>query len=181
MERYIALLRGVNVGGNNKVSMPLLKKSFEEIGFLDVVTYINSGNIIFSCEEVDEEDLQSQCRRVISDVFQLNISVCVISAKDLSAAMENVPTWWGNDSESSHNAIFVIKPVDAKVLVEQNSDIKPEYENIASYGQVIFWSAPVRTFSKTRWSKVVSSSAYASVTIRNANTTRKLLQLVNPL
>jgi uncharacterized protein (DUF1697 family) len=58
---------------------------------------------------------------------------------------------------------------------------KPEYEQVSFYGQVIFWSAPIQTFSRTRWSKIVGKSAYQSVTIRNANTTKRLLQLLEPL
>jgi len=55
--------------------------------------------------------------------------------------------------------------------------IKPEYEKIDYYGRIVFWSAPIKTFSRTRWSKVVGSSVYSSITLRNANTVKKLLQL----
>ncbi len=75
MEKYLALLRGVNVGGNNKVPMPLLKNAFEDVGFSQVSTYINSGNIIFSSEEKDIVALQQKCRNVILDVFGLDIAV----------------------------------------------------------------------------------------------------------
>jgi uncharacterized protein (DUF1697 family) len=56
MEKYIALLRGVNVGGKNKISMSELKTAFEEGGFADIRTYINSGNVIFSCDITSEPD-----------------------------------------------------------------------------------------------------------------------------
>jgi Uncharacterized protein conserved in bacteria len=177
MEKYIALLRGINVGGKNKISMAELKNMFEKLGFFDVSSYINSGNIIFSSNDIDEEELIRKCRSEIAKQFKLDISVTVISAKDLSEALENAPAWWDSDPQSKHNAIFVIPPAVAEDIIENVGAAKTEYEQVGVYGQVIFWSAPIATFSKTRWSKVVSSDAYGSITIRNANTAKKLLQL----
>lgn len=178
MQKYIALLRGINVGGKNKIAMPELKKLFEDIGYKDVVTYINSGNVIFSSPEEEEANIRKDCESEIVEKFQLDILVTIISAKDLSKALQNAPSWWDKDSEAKHNAIFVIPPATATQIIEQVGIEKPEYEQISYYGQVIFWSAPIQTFSKTRWSKIVGKPAYHSITIRNANTTKKLLQLL---
>lgn len=178
MKKYIALLRGINVGGNNKISMSELKIMFEDNGYKDVVTYINSGNVIFSSYDDDEKEIKKKCETAIADKFKLNIVVTIISAKDLSTALYNAPAWWDKDTESKHNAIFVIPPATAAEIIEQVGIAKPEYEQVSSYGQVIFWSAPIETFSKTKWAKIVGKSVYNSVTIRNANTTKKLLQLL---
>lgn len=180
MEKYIALLRGVNVGGNNKIVMPLLKSAFMEAGFQDVMTYINSGNILFSSAEHDILALQQACRKTILDTFQLDIAAAVISAADLSTALAHAPAWWGDDAEAKHNAIFTIAPETAESILATVGAAKPDYERAAQHGRVIFWSAPIKTFSKTRWSKIVSTTAYSSITIRNANTTKKLLQLSLP-
>lgn len=177
MEKYIALLRGINVGGNNKVPMPELKPLFEQNGFADVVTYINSGNIIFASDITDTEKLKSECVRLLAEKYPFDIPVAVISVKDLSKALDNAPPWWNTDKDSKHNAIFVIPPVTVKEVFRQVGEAKPEYEKVDYYGRVIFWSAPLKTFSKTRWSKVVQSSVYNSITIRNANTATKLVQL----
>ncbi|MCE5342032.1 MAG: DUF1697 domain-containing protein [Eubacteriales bacterium] len=174
MEKYIALLRGVNVGGNNIIPMPSLKAAFEEAGFAEVSTYINSGNIIFSSENENLLALQQKCHHAILHAFQLDIAVAVISAKDLREALEHAPKWWDKDDEAKHNAIFVIAPADAEAVMESVGEAKPEYEQVAHYGQVIFWSAPIKTFSRTRWAKIVSTSAYQTITIRNANTAKKL-------
>lgn len=175
-ERYVALLRGVNVGGKNKVSMSLLKAAFEQEGFREVSTYINSGNVIFSCSKTDSAFLQQKCRQAVQNQFQLDIPVAVLSARDFSAAMDHAPVWWDHDRESKHIAIFVIAPASAAAMV-QEIGIKQAYEQVAQHGQVIFWSAPIRTFSRTRWSNIVASAAYSTITIRNANTVKKLLQL----
>lgn len=177
MHKYIALLRGINVGGRNKVSMPELITAFEENGFTDVKTYINSGNVIFSSEIANEAELKSTCEYVITEKFKLNIPVAIISANDLSAALQNAPDWWGTGGETKHNAIFVLSPATPKTIIEQVGDIKPEYEQIGYFGQVIFWSAPIKTLSKVRWIRIIGTPAYDSITIRNANTTKKLLHL----
>lgn len=178
MKKYVALLRGVNVGGKNKISMPLLKAAFEDAGFSGVTTYINSGNILFSSQQQDRVTLQKSCQQIIRDTFQLEIAVAVLSESELQDALKHAPDWWDNDSDSKHNALFVIAPASADSIIEAVGQSKPEYEQVAYHGPVIFWSAPLKTFSRTRWSKIVSTSAYSSVTIRNANTAKRLLQLL---
>ena len=178
MSIYIALLRGINVGGKNKIPMPELKSAFEESGFVNVKTYINSGNVIFSSSISNEERLKRECEFLIADKFKFDISVAVISRNSLSDALHNAPVWWDNDSRSKHNALFVIPPVTAETIINQIGTFNPEYEQVGFYGQIIFWSAPLKTFSRTRLTKIVSKPVFLNVTIRNANTTKKLLQLV---
>ena len=123
--------------------------------------------------------LQQRCRQIIMDTFGLHIITAVISAEEYADALNHAPNWWDNDVDSKHNAIFVIKPVTVAEVIEAVGETKPGYEQAASYGQVIFWSAPIKTFSQTRWSQVVSAKTlYNSVTIRNANTAKKLLHFL---
>ncbi|HHY81664.1 MAG TPA: DUF1697 domain-containing protein [Clostridiales bacterium] len=175
--KYIALLRGINVGGKNKVSMKELKKLLEENGFQDVVTYINSGNIIFSSDNSDVEFLKRNFEALIYEKFKLHISLMVISADELTEALENAPDWWGADKESKHNAIFVIPPATIDEVFNEVGEAKAEYEKVSSFGKVIFWSAPLKTFSRTRWSKITEKSVYDKITIRNSNTVKSLVEL----
>jgi uncharacterized protein (DUF1697 family) len=210
MTRYIALLRGVNVGGNNKIAMPELKAAFTATGFENVSTYINSGNVFFN-SALDEATAQSLCERTIAATFGLNISVGVITTGELRAALKNAPDWWNIGADIKHNAIFVIDPASAERVCADVGETKPEYEKIAYHGKVVFWSAPLATFSRTRWSKITGHRATynrtprekgrralnramllrtiqrrfaaffaakcRAITIRNANTTLKLLEL----
>jgi uncharacterized protein (DUF1697 family) len=200
-DRYIALLRGINVGGNNKIAMSELKLGFESCGFGNVVTYINSGNVLFDntaagAQNADADapvviaELKSICETMILQRFELSIAVNIISAASLLAAVEHAPSWWSNDKDSTHNAIFVIPPLTAEeanaALGSSNGSPdgspdgspKSEYEKIFCHSQVIFWTAPRKTFSRSRWAKVVSNKPiYNAITIRNANTTKKLAEL----
>ena len=77
MKRHIALLRGINISGKNKVPMAELKKCFEAAGFLEVKTWLNSGNVVFSCEEADAAALADRIERMMQCEFGLDIPVFV--------------------------------------------------------------------------------------------------------
>ncbi len=176
--RYIALLRGINVGGHNKISMPNLKAAYERRGFKNVATYINSGNIIFD-SPLDKTDLKDTCEALIVEEFGLNVTVCILSSTDLASALAHAPKWWNEAPNSRHNAFFVIPPATAESLCARVGATKEEYEKVAYHGMVIFWSAPLTSFSRTRWSKIISTdkTVYHAITVRNANTTLNLAEL----
>ena len=178
MLKYIALLRGINVGGKNKIIMADLKSSCERQGFENVVTYINSGNIIFDSDITDETVLKAICEKRISADFGLDIVVCIISAADLREALANAPAWWNEAPDARYDAFFVIPPMTAAEICAKVGEARAEYEKAHYYGKVIFWSAPMATFSRTRWSKITKDKAiYSAVTVRNANTALKLAEL----
>jgi len=177
MTEYIALIRGINVGGKNAVSMTKLKESLLNIGFENVSSYINSGNIIFESQETDLIKLVATFANILTIEFAVITKVAVLSVKEIHDSLQHAPEWWGQDPNSKHNAIFVIAPADVREVLEGVGDAKPEYEKIDAYNHVIFWSAPIDTFSRTRWSKIVSTNAYDKITIRNFNTTKKLVDL----
>ena len=181
MDKYIALLRGINISGKNKVSMPLLKMAFENMGFFNVNTYINSGNVLFSSVNNDKSEICSLCKALIAERFMLDIPMAILSLKELSEALDNAPAWWdiNSDEEVIHQAIFPIQPITTEEVYEAVGEAKPEYEQVTYYKNVIFWSAPRATLSRTRWYKIASSSVNNKVTIRNANTTKKLRLLSN--
>lgn len=175
--RYIALLRGVNVGGKNKLPMPTLKAAFEQEGFTEVASYINSGNLFFSSGLDDPLQLRARCEGLIAKDFALEVPVAVFPAQTLVEALAHAPGWWGGGRDSAHNAIFVMPPATMAEIFAEVGEAKPEYEQVDYYGPVIFWSAPLKTFSRTRLSKVVGGRARRNITIRNANTARRLAEL----
>src|SRR5689334_538995 len=80
---FVALLRAVNVGGNNMISMSALKKSFETLGFTHVSTYINSGNIIFNAKETDARKLEQKIERMLAKEYELSSKVVVRSVSEM--------------------------------------------------------------------------------------------------
>jgi uncharacterized protein (DUF1697 family) len=176
MHTYIALLRGINVGGNNKIDMKQLRTAFVEAGFSEAWTYINSGNVIFSSDK-DTATVQTDCETLIVEQFGLNIAVAVLTAEELVDSLAHAPDWWGKDPDSKHNAIFVIQPATAADVCAEVGEIKPEHEKCAYWGNLIFWSAPMKTFSRTRWGTVSKRTTYQKITIRNSTTAFKLAEL----
>jgi len=176
--KYIALLRGINVGGNNTVPMAELRACFEEAGFTNVTTYINSGNVFFDSSEKSDAKLVEICEAAIENRVGFRVICAVISADELHDSLTHAPNWWGKDApDIKHNALFVIAPKTANEVMEEVGEPKPEYEKVATHGRVIFWSAPVKTFGRTRYGKIVGTKAYQNVTIRNSNTAKKLVEL----
>ena len=178
MGRYVALLRGINVGGKNKVTMPELAALFARNGMRRVATYINSGNVIFESEIADTEHLKARCEAFLAERYPFDIPVVVLSAVEVTLAMANAPAWWNTDATATNNAFYVIPPATVQEVFAQEGAHRPEYEQVASHGRVIFWTAARKTFSRTRWSKIVQLPAYRYVTLRNANTALRLAQLL---
>ena len=97
MRRYIALLRGVNISGKNKVPMAELKLGFESLGFPDVRTWLNSGNVVFSSEETEPAALTGQIEGMIQRRFGLEIPVFVLPQEELADTLRHAPDWWGTE------------------------------------------------------------------------------------
>jgi len=176
--KYLALLRGVNMIGNNIIIMSELKAAFKNQGFENVATYINSGNVMFSSDIADEATLQYKCEKLISDNFNLNIAVCIISADDLRKTIANAPDWWNNIPDAKHDAFFVISPMTAAGIFAHMGVVEEKYEQVAHHGKIVFWSAPMATISRTRWLKISKDKQiYRALTVRSANTALKLAEL----
>ena len=118
--RFIALLRGINISGKNKISMPELKTALGETGFADVKTYLNSVNVIFSDDETDTVKLAEGIRAIILEIFKLEIPVFVISQDELKELLSKAPSWWGSDSKDIYdNLIFAITPYSIETVAEK--------------------------------------------------------------
>lgn len=177
--RYVALLRGINVGGRNVVKMADLRAAVERAGVQDVTTYINSGNLLFSTG-LDEPAAQALCQDVIARELGLDVSVCVISASDLRQAMAQAPDWWNDGPDSKHNVFFAIPPATVDEICSRVGPVRQEHEKALGVERVVFWSAPVVTFSRTRWSKMISTdkTVHHAITVRNARTALTLARMV---
>lgn len=179
MERYIALLRGVNISGKNKIVMAELKKAFEEGEFLEVKTYLNSGNVIFSRKKDSIEIITNQIEEMIKKQFNLNISVFVISSKKLEDILLHAPTWWGNDDKEIYdNLILIIPPANFDEVYGEIGKPKEELEKIENYQNAIFWSFNRKKYQKTNWwSKTANANIASKLTIRTANTIKKIVKM----
>ncbi len=176
MERYIALLRGINISGKNKIAMSELKAGFIKQGYSAVSTYLNSGNVVFSSNEDDISVHAETIKTMIKNQFSLDIPVFIISQKELQEILNNAPDWWGgNNKEIYDNLIFMFPELSYDQFYNEIGDLKDGYEKACNYKNAIFWSFKRKDYQKTNWwSKTASSAVSDKITIRTANTIRKI-------
>lgn len=174
---YVALLRGINVGGNNKIDMKLLKQTFEQAGMNDVVTYINTGNIIFSYNGQSKPELSSILEAAIHNDFGLQIKVVVLSIDDVRQIINAIPDTWKNDKDMSSDVMFLWDEIDDESVLE-NLVIKPNIDTVKYVPGAILWSVAKENVIKSGKSKIIGSKIYKQVTVRNVNTARKIFELM---
>ncbi len=172
---YIALLRGINVGGNNIIKMAELRECITGLGFKNVRTYIQSGNILFETTEQDSQVLETHIQKAIAEQFSINLTVVVVKKQTLQKIIDDAPLWWGNNDQWKHNLIFLIRPFVVKDFVAAIGELKPDIEAIKAGDGVIYQSISKDSFGKTTSGKLASNPIYKKMTIRNFNTANKLL------
>jgi uncharacterized protein (DUF1697 family) len=179
MKRYIALLRGINISGKNKVPMTELRKCFETLDFMEVKTCLNSGNVIFSCKDTDAAELVNRIERMIQHQFSLNIPVFVIPQEELADILRHTPDWWGTENQEIYdNLIFILPPATFPDVYHEIGAPKAGLEQIQEYQSVVFWSFSRKEYQKTNWwSKTASIPLGSKLTIRTANTIRKIVKM----
>lgn len=179
MKRYIALLRGINVSGKNKISMSELKKGIAALGFTEVVTCLNSGNVIFSSTLNERDTLSNKIKSMTKDRFGLDIPIFTILQQELEDLLKNAPDWWGTDNEEIYdNLIFMMPLLSYKEFYDEIGAPKAEYERIHHYKNIIFWSFSRKDYQKTNWwSKTANSNISDRITIRTANTVKKIMRM----
>lgn len=175
--KYIVLLRGINISGKNKISMAELKSELDK-NYQNVLTYLNSGNVILNSDE-DKEYIMNDIYSVIKNKFNLDIPVFVITMNELENILNNSPKWWGTSNKETYdNLIFIIPPTKYEEVYNVIGEPKTDIEQIMEYNNSIFWTFDLKNYRKSIWwVKTASTSIKDKITIRTANTIKKILEL----
>jgi uncharacterized protein (DUF1697 family) len=173
--KYVALLRGINVGKGARVPMKTLKSLLERLGLGDVVTYLNSGNVVF-----DSGLSASKLTQLIEDelerAFGENIPTLVKTSAEVIAIAESIPSEWGsNDGEQTYVA-YLFSDVDNPSLVSE-LPVKRQFMSIFYTPGAIVWNIKRENYNRSQITKIVGHSSYARMTTRNVSTARKLAAL----
>ena len=174
---YVALLRGINVGGNAVVSMKDLKTCFERLGLQDVRTYINSGNIIFNDSRSDMPRLTRVIESGIKAHCKMDIRVVIKSQKDLAAICRKMPRDWVTDKVMRTDVMFLWDEVDTPEMIAA-IPVNPQVDRLLHVKGALICNITREDYGKSKVPKMLGSRFYKNMTARNANTTRKLLELM---
>lgn len=176
--RYVALLRGVNVGGKGIVSMAALAETFRALGFDGVRTYLNSGNVIFSAPATPETTLAAKIERAIEDDTGLPVSVLVLDDAAVRSIVAAIPTSWVTDTTVRTDVLFLWPDVDEPGVLERLPR-NPEVDDVRYTPGAVIWRIDRANANRSREARFVGTPLYKRMTIRNANTTRKLHELLS--
>ena len=177
--KYIVLLRGINISGKNKIPMSELKKVLEENQYANVSTYLNSGNVILESNIKNEEAIMKDIYEIVKAKFNLGIPIFVTNESTLESILSNSPEWWGTSNKEIYdNLIFIIPPVKFEDVYNAIGEPKENLEKIKEYNNSIFWYYDLKNYRKSNWwVKTASVDIKDKITIRTANTMKKILEL----
>lgn len=179
MLHYLALLRGINVGGNNIIKMADLKACFEQMGFSDVKTYIQSGNVIFKSKEKNLEKLTRKIEACLSKTFNYPGRTVVISADMLKKVIAEVPKRFGSDKEKyRYDVIFLRAPMTPQEALKQ-VQTRDDVDQAHAGHHALYFSRLIAQATKSYLPKIIQLPVYQFMTIRNWNTTMKLWGLMS--
>jgi len=180
MSTYVVLLRGINVGGKNKVPMAALRECLAELGFSNVSTYIASGNVILDSYESPDE-IATRVEAALPARFRLDdevIRALVLSHDQLKAVIDNKPEGFGDEPDKyACDAIFLIGIDSAEAMAVFSP--REGVDSVWPGDGVIYSQRLSAQRTKSRLGKIVGTLAYRSMTIRSWRTTTKLLQLLS--
>ena len=178
MPLYVALLRGINVGGNNKIKMNELAAYFESLGFTDVRTYIQSGNVIFRADEPDQARLRARLEAALSEAFQYDANLMLREDEEMRAIVAQAPEGFGSQPEVyRYNVLFLQKPIRADEVI-RDIPVKEGVDQAFAGDGVLYFSHLMAKAGQSRLSRIIQLPVYKDLTIRNWNTTTKLAALM---
>ena len=176
--RYVALLRGINVGGRNKVAMADLRAAFEEAGHQEVTTYIQSGNVLFESDRPRAE-LEDDVEATLERRFGVPLVVVVRSHRQLRAVVEKAPPGFGQQPDRFHSdVVFLRAPLTASKamrVVETRDEVDEAWPGTG----VVYFARLSERRTQSKMSKIVGTPEYQLMTIRSWTTTTKLLHLLD--
>lgn len=178
MTRYALLVRGINVGGKNKVVMAQLRQELTELGLEKVETYINSGNIFFT-SRVLKDQLVEKLEALFAVHYPFIQSFSLLSQEDYEEELKKLPDWWTKDL-ARKDVLFYTESLDVDQVIAtvESLELKDEVVHFGRLG--IFWGKfTEESYYATAYHKyLLKMPFYRHITIRNAKTFDKIGQML---
>jgi len=174
---YVAFLRAVNVGGKSVVSMAAISDALVALGLSGVRTYINSGNVIFSTRASGAQQLAARIEKALEQHTGIAIKVLVMDDKTLKEMVAAIPAGWVDDKTMRTYVLLLWKELDDRTTLDR-LPIKPGVDELRYTPGAVIWRVDRENVGRSQMNRIVGSALYKKITIRNANTMRKLNELI---
>ena len=175
--RHIVLLRGINLGARNRVSMPELREVLRRAGFEEVQTYLQSGNVVLAAEEPPDK-VAARCRRAITRALDLEIEVLARTRDELAAVVGRNPLAKVATDPKRYQVSFLERELDAKLLA-QLEELAVAPERLVAIGRELYAWHPRGVARSKLWARLADRRLGVAATARNWTTVTKLLELAD--
>lgn len=178
--RYVLLLRGINVGGRNKIVMAELRQQVLDLGYDQVETYINSGNLFFDAKKKKEE-IEADFRDFFASHYPFVEAFSLLSARDYATEVAQLPAWW-QEELARKDVLFFTEGLDKQAIVDYIQSLHLGDEVLHFSEHAIYWGKySESSYLQTAYHKQLTKSPfYKQVTIRNGNTFSALSNYLIP-
>jgi uncharacterized protein (DUF1697 family) len=177
-QQYLALLRGINVGGKNLIKVTDLKACFEKHGFEDTSTYIQSGNVLFASDETGQVKLTDTIERMLSQTFNYRSRVIVVPLQQLKEIIAEAPGGFGAEPETRKYDVIFLKPPLTPTEAMQSVETREGVDRAWPGHHALYFARLTAELTQTRLSRLTSKPAYQQMTIRTWGTVNKLAALL---
>lgn len=174
MKKYIAFLRGINVGGNKKIKMITLRASIEKAGFKKVQSYIQSGNILFNCNQESVLSISKKIEAVILKDFRLEVPVLVTTKESIMSILKDYPF---TNSEEKNQYFVLLHNSPDKALVENFNTLKFETEDYYLTENCVYLDCKQGAGKAKLNNNLVEKKLKVTATTRNLKTMQKIVEL----
>lgn len=171
----LALLRGINVGGNNKIDMARLRTVFTELGCERVRTYINTGNVLYAGSPG-----RDHIEAAITTTFGLRIPVLVRDRPAIGSICDELPAEWVNDQAMKCDVMFLWDDIDDPSVLDR-LPVREDIDEVRYVPGAVIWKVDRDVLTRSGMTKLVGTALYRSMTVRNCNTVRKLAALFDEM
>jgi uncharacterized protein (DUF1697 family) len=177
MARLVVLLRGINIGSRNRISMPELREALEDAAYDDIGTYLQSGNVVLTSSKSAKQVAQD-CERLIANRFGLEIAVVARTRSELAKVVDRNPLEGvAKDPKRYQVSFLATKP--APKLVRELEDVAANGEEVVSIGRELYAWHPAGIARSKLWTRLAGKNLGVTATARNWTTVTKLLELAD--
>jgi uncharacterized protein (DUF1697 family) len=165
------------VGGNSKVEMKRLREVFEALGYKNVRSYINSGNVLFERKKASDRTIAAEIEQSLLTHFGFVIQVVVREGENIKNVNQAIPKAWVNNSDMKSDVLFLWEEYDSKDTLKLLK-INPDVDTVKYVSGALLWNVLRKDYGKSGMNKLIGTAVYKNSTARNVNTVRKLASLL---